>query len=94
MVGQYQARITLYHIDLYRIDTPDEVHDLGLDEYLYAEGLCVVEWADKALALLPRDHLKIRIERVDGMTRRLEISGSAPAYDEVLDAIRSNVTGT
>src|SRR5438067_3171362 len=38
----------LYHFDLYRLDNPEEILDLGFEEYFYSTGTCVVEWADKA----------------------------------------------
>ena len=81
----------MYHIDLYRLGTPGEVLELGLDEYLYGDGLCVVEWADKALDLFPKDHLAIRIEHVAGTTRRLTLATSARGYFGVLDAVRSSL---
>ena len=55
LVAQYQGRLTMYHIDLYRLDTADEVYDLGLEEYLCGDGVCVVEWADRASSLLSQD---------------------------------------
>ena len=48
LVSQYPGRLTMYHMDLYRLDTFAEVLDLGLDEYLFGDGVSVVEWADKA----------------------------------------------
>ena len=53
IVKEYQGRLPLYHIDLYRLDEIDEIAELGLDEYLYGEGVCVVEWAEKGFSLLP-----------------------------------------
>ncbi len=91
LVAQYQGRLTLYHIDLYRLGTPGEVLELGLDEYLYGDGLCVVEWADKGLDLFPKDHLTIQIEHVAETARRLTLSTSAQGYFGVLDAVRSSL---
>ena len=64
LVNEYSGRISLYHVDLYRLDGGAagrlEVHDLGIDEML-AQGACVVEWADKAPEVFPGEHLEISI---------------------------------
>ncbi len=78
LVAEYRARLTLYHVDLYRLDNVDEVEALGLDEYLYGDGVCVVEWADKAPGAFPPEHLSIRLEALDENTRRIRLA----AYDE------------
>ena len=91
LVSQYRGRLTIYHIDLYRLGTPAEVGDLGLDEYLYGDGLCVVEWADRLPTLFLEDHLKIRIERLGQNQRRLAVSTNGPDYSGLMDAVRSGV---
>jgi len=53
LVREYHGRLPLYHIDFYRLDHFKEIADLGLEEYLYNDGVCVVEWADKGLQILP-----------------------------------------
>ena len=60
LVHEYQGRITLYHLDLYRLDDALEVHDLGTDEMLM-NGACVVEWADKAPGVFPTEHLAVAL---------------------------------
>ena len=57
------GRIPLYHFDVYRIGDPDEMFELGYEEYFYGDGICVVEWADIIEELLPEDAVIIRIER-------------------------------
>jgi tRNA threonylcarbamoyladenosine biosynthesis protein TsaE len=52
-MARHQGRLVLHHLDLYRIDDPWEAWDLGLDEQLLGEDVCVVEWADKAEELFP-----------------------------------------
>ena len=62
LMNRYQGRLTLHHVDLYRIGSPLEAWDLGLDEYLGGDGVCVVEWADQAEELFPEDSLWIRLD--------------------------------
>ena len=59
LVNEYNARLPLYHMDLYRLDSFEDVEGLGLDDYLFGDGLCVVEWADKAEDYFPVDHLSV-----------------------------------
>lgn len=86
LIREHQGRLPFYHIDLYRVDRPDEVEDLGLDEYLYGDGVSVVEWAERAMALLPVEHLLIRMEYVSVRVRGLTFEGS-PRYEALLHAL-------
>jgi tRNA threonylcarbamoyladenosine biosynthesis protein TsaE len=61
LMRELKGRLPLYHIDLYRLDRIEEISDLGLDDYLYGSGLCVIEWAEKGLAVLPAEHMLIKI---------------------------------
>ena len=64
IIREYKTgRIPLYHFDVYRIGDPDEMFELGYEEYFYGDGICVVEWADIIEDLLPEDAVIIRIER-------------------------------
>lgn len=63
IVKEYRTgRLPLYHFDVYRLGDPEELVDIGVDEYLYGDGVCVVEWADIVYDLLPEDALWISIE--------------------------------
>ena len=62
IVREYHSgRMPLYHFDVYRIDDPDEMFEIGYEEYFYGDGLCVVEWADKIEELLPEGTRIIRL---------------------------------
>ncbi len=65
LIGEYEGRLPLHHIDLYRLAGPEEALGLGLEEYFDAGGITAIEWAERAEGLLPPDLLHIRIE-VDG----------------------------
>ena len=68
LICEYQGKLPLYHIDLYRLSGPEEVLGLGLEEYFESDGLTAIEWAERAEGLLPPDLLHIRIE-VDEQTQ-------------------------
>ena len=60
------GRVTLYHVDVYRLETESALWALGFEDYIAGDGVCVVEWADRVPAALPEDHLVVRFEARDG----------------------------
>ena len=85
LMAEYQARLTLYHIDLYRLDSIDEIEELGLDEYLRGQGVCVVEWADRGRGLFPEGHMSIRLEVLDEDTRRISLAADDARHRSLID---------
>ena len=71
IVKEYEGRIPLYHFDVYRIMDPEEMFEIGADEYFYGKGLCVVEWADQIEEILPKDAMYIYIERGEREEERI-----------------------
>ena len=62
IVKEYKTgRLPLYHFDVYRITDPDEMYELGYEEYFYGDGVCVIEWADLIEELLPEHTIRIEI---------------------------------
>lgn len=73
------GRIPLYHFDVYRIEEPEEMEEVGLDEYLEGDGVCLIEWAERIEELLPEDRITVLIEKdlEKGLDyRKITISGS------------------
>ena len=71
------GRLPLYHFDVYRIEDPEEMFEVGFDEYLYGHGVCLVEWADLVAEDLPPKVQTVRIEKElkKGMdVRRITVS--------------------
>lgn len=64
LLREYHGRLPLYHIDLYRLDRIEEIADLGLEEYFYGKGVCVVEWAEKGPEIVPRESLLISLHYI------------------------------
>lgn len=81
LIREYTGRINLYHIDLYRLDNLSDIRTLGLEEYLYSDGVVVVEWAEKAKALLPQNYLKIQIYILDNNTREIALKAFGKRYE-------------
>lgn len=62
LMTRHKGRLTLHHVDLYRMSSPAEAWDLGLDEQLFSDGICVIEWADRAAEIFPEDCLWIDLD--------------------------------
>ena len=88
LVRELYGRLPLYHIDLYRLDHIEEIEDLGLDDYLYGRGVCVVEWAEKGLAVLPAEHLLIGISYLADTERSFRLKPSSQRYQEVINQLK------
>jgi tRNA threonylcarbamoyladenosine biosynthesis protein TsaE len=58
-----EGRLPFYHFDVYRIGDLEEMDEIGLDDYLYGEGVCLIEWANLIRELLPEKVTAIRIEK-------------------------------
>lgn len=58
-----EGRIPLYHFDVYRIEEPEEMEEVGFDEYIDGDGVCLIEWAGRIGDLLPPDVTVVRIEK-------------------------------
>lgn len=84
LVRELYGRLPLYHIDFYRLENLAEIAELGLDEYFYDQGVSVVEWAEKALSLLPPENLLIEMEYISDNERRLELKPSGKRYREMV----------
>ncbi len=61
LINEYRGRLPVYHFDFYRIQREEELRELGLDEYFYGEGVCLVEWAERALRFLPEKRVEVTI---------------------------------
>lgn len=58
-----EGRLPLYHFDVYRIEDPEEMYEVGFDDYLYGQGVCLIEWAEQVAELLPQKRTEITIEK-------------------------------
>ena len=75
LIHEYSPR--LYHIDLYRLDSADQVGTLGLDEIFDRNAVVLIEWGERFPALMPNDRIEIRLETIDENKRRIAISQSS-----------------
>jgi tRNA threonylcarbamoyladenosine biosynthesis protein TsaE len=84
LIHEYSGAIPIYHFDTYRLRHPDEFDALGAEDY-WADGLCLVEWADRVRDRLPPDSWMLRLEPIDPSSRRLILD--LPAGADFSDAL-------
>ena len=91
LMSRYRGRLPLYHVDLYRLGGPEEVWDLGLDEELFGDGVCVVEWADRASELFPADCLWVSLDYGENECQRvITFPQSSARYCPVLQGLAAS----
>ena len=73
-----EGRLPLYHFDVYRLEEEEELDEIGFDDYLYGDGVCLIEWAERFPERLPEAAFEIRIEKdltKDFSYRRITVTG-------------------
>lgn len=88
-----QVGPSLYHVDLYRISDYSEVYSLGLEDYMYGDGVTVIEWAERAIEILPPNRLWVSLSYTDYTKRTLIFEASGARYLELLKMLREALFG-
>jgi tRNA threonylcarbamoyladenosine biosynthesis protein TsaE len=65
VVTEYRGRVPVYHVDLYRLEPGGSFEDIGLDDYLAGDGVCLVEWAERADGFIPKSAIRVRLAAVE-----------------------------
>ena len=63
IVQEYKGRLPFYHFDVYRIEEPEEMEEIGYEDYFYGDGACMIEWAELIEELIPANAVKVRISK-------------------------------
>jgi tRNA threonylcarbamoyladenosine biosynthesis protein TsaE len=87
------GRLSLFHLDVYRMNGAEEAIGIGLDDYVSSDGVCVVEWAEKIRGALPRDHMWIAFRHLDANKRGLLLEACGARYQELLNEFRTSAFG-
>jgi tRNA threonylcarbamoyladenosine biosynthesis protein TsaE len=84
LINEYEGRYTLFHMDVYRLESLSDFLSAGLDEYFYQDGVVAMEWADRWPEILPEWRLKAEFVILKNSLRRITLSGDHPRTDEIL----------
>jgi len=63
IVNEYEGKIPLYHFDVYRISEPDDMFDIGFEEYINSEGITIIEWGEQIKEILPEEIINVNITK-------------------------------
>jgi len=85
-VNEYQGRLLVLHLDLYRIDDMSAGLDVGIMDYLARteKGVAIIEWADRVLPLLPEDRLAVRFDVLSARKRQLELAARGKRFGRII----------
>ncbi len=98
LINEYQTqahprKLTIYHVDLYRIDDPHELAGIGLEELWESQGVCLIEWAERAEEWLPADHLTIYMQHLAETKRVLRFVPHGVRYQQLVNAFKDEAFG-
>lgn len=71
----YEGKQTVYHFDLYRMDSSEDFLSVGFDEYFSAGGICCIEWPERISDILPEDRIEITVEHLSEQSREITVTG-------------------
>jgi tRNA threonylcarbamoyladenosine biosynthesis protein TsaE len=92
-VNEYQGRIPLYHIDLYRLTDPSELDGIGFEEYIDSDGATVIEWAERAEDELPAESLSVYLSHVSENGRELGFLAEGARYEGLMQELKTRIKG-
>ncbi len=87
--GSTRGRMRIYHVDLYRIEDPTELAGIGLEEALDGDGVCVIEWPERAAGWFPNSHLFIQMSHLSETKRLLRFEPHGPRFIQIVEALQS-----
>lgn len=83
IINEYEGRIPLYHFDVYRIASSEEMYEIGFEEYIYGQGVCIIEWANLIEDIIPKEHLYIELNyKEDG--REMILKPYGEEYEKIV----------
>ena len=93
LIHEYEGRLPLYHVDLYRIAGDIEAGDLGLEDYLYGDGVTLIEWPDRATGLVPPAHLAVTLRLVANTKRAIRFEPTGERNVRLLTTFKRSAFG-
>ena len=89
LINEYHGRLPVYHIDLYRVEGRAQLEGLNLREYLYSDGVSLIEWFEHLPADEVDEFLEVRVAYVNGAKRELTFTSHGERYEKIIEILRS-----
>jgi len=90
LLNVYEGKMPVYHFDFYRLETQPQIAAIGYDEFLYGQGVSVIEWAERFGVLIPKEFLGIKLTHQGFSKRGLEFAAIGKRYEEILKGLKSH----
>ena len=74
LISEYYGKMPLYHMDVYRLEGSEDFENLGTEDMLYGDGVCIIEWSENIMDSLPKETIIINIQPQDDGSRKIQIS--------------------
>jgi tRNA threonylcarbamoyladenosine biosynthesis protein TsaE len=94
LIHEYEGRLPVYHFDTYRLRDADAFLDLGAAELFDADGVCLIEWADRVAEVLPADTLWVTIEVTAPESRRFHFQAAGPRSTAFVERLRKGLSNS
>ncbi|HHU92674.1 MAG TPA: tRNA (adenosine(37)-N6)-threonylcarbamoyltransferase complex ATPase subunit type 1 TsaE [Halanaerobiaceae bacterium] len=91
LINEYEGDLTVYHMDLYRLEKEEELYDLAIEEYLESDGVVIIEWPDLVYDLLPPDFIYIKINTLAEEEREISLEGEGENSLTLLERLEEYV---
>lgn len=88
LIHEHPGPTPLYHVDLYRLESELEVEGIGIEEYIYSDGVTIIEWADRMRSMLPPDRLDMELRMKGDTEREFTFSSESPAMQEIIEELQ------
>lgn len=91
LIHEHRGRIPLYHVDLYRLVSEFEVEGIGIEEYIYGDGVTIIEWADRMKSMLPAERLDVEIKHAGEDAREFVFETESPRLWAMIKEVTEHV---
>lgn len=92
LVNEYRGEnLAFYHVDLYRVESRREIIASGLDDLFFGDGVCAIEWAEKAREIVPPERLWIILQHGGEGRRLISMEAVGPGYEDLLSSLEGEL---
>lgn len=88
LINEYHGRLPVYHIDLYRLESRREIEELDLRDYLFSDGVSVIEWFERLLPGEVDEYLLVTLAHEERGARRLTFTPCGRRYEKIVEGLR------
>lgn len=88
LMNVYEGKLPVYHFDLYRLEDIGEIAAIGYEEFLYGDGVAVVEWADRLKTMKPKEFLSVELKHKGEDKRQIVLSSLTSRYSSLIEKLK------